>query len=206
MSRLTAIWQERHGGIALPWRTLLLLVLAVCANLLLGFAPGQWVFDADAVAQGELWRLFTAHWLHSDAEHALWDIAALAMLGWMFEQRLAGRLFGALLMGTVAVNGWLLLSANAPEFYCGLSGILNSLLVVGLVQTWRDWPHPVVWLTGVGALLKIVIELNSGQALITDTVWPSVPQAHAAGYLAGLLLSVLFAAADNKSVWLQSDD
>ena len=178
----------RHGGITLPWRSILLGAGAVVAYLVLGAAPEAWVFDRVAIAQGEWWRLVIAHWVHSDLVHAGWDITALLLLGAVFEARLQWRLPLALLIGTVGVDAWLWWGDPALHYYCGLSGILNSLLIVGLLQLWRDWRHPLVLLTGVGAAMKILVEINAGQALLTQTAWPSVPTAHAAGFLCGLVL------------------
>jgi hypothetical protein len=75
------------------------------------------------------------------------------------------------------------------RYYCGLSGILNSLLIFGLLYLWRDMRHPLILLTMAGAITKIVLELGAGQALLTSTAWPSVPTAHAAGFLCGLVLA-----------------
>jgi rhomboid family GlyGly-CTERM serine protease len=178
----------RHGGITLPWRSILLGAGAVVAYLVLGAAPEAWVFDRVAIAQGEWWRLVTAHWVHSDLAHAGWDIAALLLLGAVFEVRLQWRLPLALLIGTVGVDAWLWWGDPTLFYYCGLSGILNSLLSVGLLQHWRDLRHPLILLTGVGAAVKILVEINAGQALLTQTAWPSVPTVHAAGFLCGLVL------------------
>jgi hypothetical protein len=37
--------------------------------------------------------------------------------------------------------------------------------------------------------LKIVLEIEAGQALLTKTAWSSVPTAHAAGFACGLMLA-----------------
>jgi predicted MFS family arabinose efflux permease len=76
--------------------------------------------------------------------------------------------------------------------YCGLSGILNSLLFVGLLQMWHDHRHPLVALTAALALLKIAVEAASGQPLLTHTAWPSVPVVHAAGVLCGVVIAAVF--------------
>ncbi len=182
----------RRGGL-LPWRTLLLTALALAGYLVLGAAPEAWVFDRAATAQGGVWRLLTGHWVHSDPQHALWDIAALGLLGVLFEQRLQWRLPLALLIGTLGVDAWLWWGAPALQYYCGLSGILNALLALGLVECWRELRHPLVWITGLGAIAKIMLEIYSGQALLTQTAWPSVPEVHAAGFLSGLALAVVIA-------------
>jgi len=177
-----------HGSQSLPWRTLLLTLAALSGYLILGSAPEAWVFDREAIRQGEYWRLITGHWVHSDLGHALWDIAALAILGALFESRLQGKLLLSLAAGTMAVNIWLWWGAPSLDYYCGLSGILNSLLAVGLIQLWRELHHPLIVITALGVISKILLEIYQGQALLTHTAWPSVPEVHAVGFLCGLVL------------------
>jgi rhomboid family GlyGly-CTERM serine protease len=179
---------ERHAGFTLPWRTLLLGAVALGAFLCFGAAPEAWVFDRVAISRGEPWRLLTGHWVHSDWAHACWDIAALLLLGALFETRLKWCLPLVLLLATAGVDVWLWWGDPGLLYYCGLSGILNSLLIVGLLQLWRDLRHPLILLTGVAAAVKIVVEISVGQALLTQTAWPSVPTVHAAGFLCGLLV------------------
>jgi rhomboid family GlyGly-CTERM serine protease len=178
-----------HGGTTLPWRSFLLGAGGVAAYMIFGAAPESWVFDRVAIAQGEWWRLITGHWVHSDLAHAGWDIAALLLLGALFEARLQWRLPLALLVATVGIDVWLWWGDPALRYYCGLSGILNSLLVVGLLQLWRDLRHSLIMFTGVAAAVKIIVEINAGQALLIQTAWPSVPTVHAVGFLCGLVLA-----------------
>ena len=162
--------------------------LAIAAYLLLGPSPEAWVFDRVAIAQGEWWRLVTGHWVHSDLTHANWDITALVLLGALFEARLRWRLPMVLLFASAGVDTWLWWGESVLRYYCGLSGILNGLLVVGLLHLWRETRHPVVLLTGVGAVLKIALEIKMGHSFLIQTAWPSVPSVHAAGFLSGMVL------------------
>lgn len=179
----------------LPWRSVLLAAFALGAYLTLGAAPGDWVYDRVAIAGGEWWRLLTAHWLHSDASHAGWNIGALLLLGLLFEPVLRWKLAFSLLVGTAAVDAWLWWGEPALARYCGLSGLLNCLLVTGLVQLWYRTHHPLVWLTGIVAAAKIGLEILAGHSLVTNTYWPSIPSAHAAGFLAGIVTGFLLARA-----------
>lgn len=181
----------RHGGSSLPWRTLLLTVMALAIYLMAGAAPEAWVYDRGAIGQGEWWRLISGHWVHSDPEHAAWDIGALLVLGLLLESRLRNDLFRVLAFGAFGVDLWLWYREPALQFYCGLSGILNSLLALGLVALWRELRHPLVWITGVGAVTKIALEVAVGQALLTATAWPSVPAVHGAGFVCGLALAMV---------------
>ena len=182
----------------LPWRTLMLAVVAIWAFLGLGAAPEAWVFDRLAIADGEWWRLVTGHWVHSDGSHAGWDIAMLLLFGVLFEPRLAWRLPLVLLVATLAVDAWLWWGVPDLRWYCGLSGILNGLLIVGLLEWWRKTHHPLMLLTAGAAAMKIAIEIHAGQALLTQTAWPSVPTAHAAGFLCGLVIHLLLSQHDGR--------
>ncbi|MEJ2455180.1 MAG: rhombosortase [Candidatus Thiodiazotropha sp.] len=196
----------RHGGYMLPWRTLLLTGLALFLYLWSGAAPEAWVYDRLAISQGEWWRLISGHWVHSDSEHALWDIGALLVLGLLFESRLKGEIFGALALGTLGIDLWLWYVEPSLAYYCGLSGILNGLLALGLVRWWRQQPHPLVWMTGLGAVLKIAWEMAAGEALLTATAWPSVPEVHAVGFVCGLLLAAVlprFNRRNTGKLWLE---
>ena len=175
----------RRGALFFPWRTLLLAALALGLHLALGAAPVDWVFDRTAVEQGELWRLVTGHWVHSDPEHAAWNIAALAVMGLLFERNLKSDLFGALAAGMVGVVAWLWWGGTAPGLYCGLSGALNALLIAGMAALWRDRQHPVIVLVAIACMAKMFAEMALGEALLTQTAWSSVPVAHMAGFLAG---------------------
>jgi rhomboid family GlyGly-CTERM serine protease len=167
---------------------MLLVAFAVAVFMFFGVAPEAWVFDRLSIAQGEWWRLITGHWVHSDLTHAVWDIAVLLLLGTLFEARLKWRLPLVLFLTSLGVDAWLWWGAPALGYYCGLSGILNGLLIMCLMFLWRDTRHLLVLLTGMAAVLKIAVEIYTGQALLTQTAWPSVPSVHAAGFLSGLLV------------------
>jgi hypothetical protein len=79
------------------------------------------------------------------------------------------------------------LFAHDLRFYCGLSGALNTVLLVTLYLL-RGTIAPV-WLYAFAAVvaLKLVWESHTGVALLTHTRWPSAVGAHVAGYAAGLV-------------------
>ena len=183
----------RHGGIPLPWRSLLLGATALLLFLLAGAAPEALVFDRRAILHGELWRLLSAHWVHSDLEHAFWDITALLILGCLFEPLLGRRLIPILLSGTIAVDAWLWWGMPMLDLYCGLSAILNTLMVAGLWELWRERRHPLIVMVGLGAAMKIILEITTHQAIFTHTAWPSVPETHAVGFLTAVIVATLTA-------------
>jgi rhomboid family GlyGly-CTERM serine protease len=107
-------------------------------------------FSARDIVAGEIWRVVTGHFMHADMEHLLWNCLGLAVLGTLIEIRSRRLLWAALVAGMVCVSILLLSPFSQLEYYCGLSGVLNALLLVALWQEWRSllthisWP-PYAW-------------------------------------------------------------
>ncbi|MEW6677724.1 MAG: rhombosortase [Pseudomonadota bacterium] len=171
----------------LPWLTGLAVVTATGLWLALGPAPPALVYDRAAIAQGEWWRLVTGHLVHSDAEHALWDIAALALIGSVIEMHGRRRLALAILSGMIGVGVALWWWLPELERYCGLSGVLNTLFVLALHDLWEAHRHPVIPLVATGLIAKLATESLAQGSLLVQTFWPTVPEAHVAGCLGGLV-------------------
>jgi len=131
--------------------------------------------------------------VHSDGEHLAWNVAGLLVLGWLFEPSLGKRVLMVLLMGTVGVDLAVWYALPEIERYCGLSGLLNSLLAAGLCLMWRETRALPVIVAGAGAVAKIAVETLNAGALFTHSAWPSVPPVHAVGFAAGMLWWVLYA-------------
>jgi rhomboid family GlyGly-CTERM serine protease len=180
---------QGHGSRRLPWHTFTLLLITIGLFAFGGPAPEGLVFDRQAIVQDEPWRLLTGHWVHGDREHLAWNLAAFGILGWMIEMSLgSARLYAALLAGTCSVTAWVWLFIPSLELYCGLSGILNTLLFVILIDGWQRSRKLIFPLVFVAAAAKIAIESVWSAAIFTHTSWPAVPEAHLAGALAGVIV------------------
>jgi len=152
------------------------------------------LYDRAAIAGGEVWRLATGHFLHVDLPHLAWNVSALLGLGWLFEEAAgegAGRLAAAATAGCAGVSVWLLLAEPDLARYCGLSGALNAVYAVLLVDLWRrtGWMACPALIAADAA--KIAWEWSAGDALLTAISWPSIPGAHAAGLATGLLYAAM---------------
>lgn len=176
-----------RGGHALPWLTGFWLAIAAGLWLLRGPAPEALVFDRDAIAGGEGWRWISGHLVHSDRQHALWDIGALAIIGYVMENHGRLRMTIAAGAGMLAVNGCLWWWLPELDRYCGLSGMLNALFIVALADLWQKHRHPVFALAALALAFKLVAEITAERSLLLDTQWPSVPLTHLAGCLGGLV-------------------
>lgn len=170
-----------------PSTTLALLLTAAGLHILVPFEPLLY-FSAADIARGELWRLVTGHLVHADLEHLFWNALGLAILALLIERRSARLLWITFGAGVVSVDVLLLSPFSQLDYYCGLSGVLNALLVVALWLEWRTARSLLVVAVAVGSVLKVVIEISLGISVVTDISWPPYAWSHAAGLLGGLLV------------------
>ena len=151
------------------------------------------VYDRSAVLNGELWRLFTGHWVHFSRSHLIYDLLAFGLAGWMVEAKgLPG--YGWLcLIAPWTINATLL--AFEPDMRCcgGLSGLAACVITFLALAGLRE-PPPWRGLCAIalaGIIAKIALEMATGHLLLAhaDTI-PFVPAT--TSHLAGVLTAVLF--------------
>lgn len=148
-------------------------------------------YDRAGLAQGELWRVWTAHLVHASPRHLVMNAAALMCL-WALSVRDAPiRYWLAVIFtaaGAVAVGLWFI----DPEisWYVGLSGVLHGIWAADAVRVWRrERGFAMLMLSLLTA--KIIAEQTSGpltRSLGVDI--PVVVDAHAFGALGGLAVAL----------------
>ena len=183
-------WKTAMSKTRFPLLTLSLLALIAGLHWLVPDRSLLW-FSADAIAQGETWRFISGHFVHADTGHLLWNALGLAILGVLIEWRSRSMLLAALAAGVIAVGILLLTPASPLEHYCGLSGVLNSLLAVALWIEWRASRSWLVIAVACGSLAKVVIEISTGVSIVSDISWPPWAWSHAAGLIGGLVVMLL---------------
>lgn len=168
------------------WHTLTIALILVSVFFVIGPAPVDWVYDRKGLANYEVWRLVTGHLVHSESSHLLWNVIALVMLGGFVEQHSVRLFWNTLLIGIIGVDSGLFFVLPDLQAYCGLSGVLNSLWLVTLILVWGETRQVwVILLAGI-SIAKLIIEMHTGKGLLTETQWPSIPEAHLFGFLAVL--------------------
>jgi rhomboid family GlyGly-CTERM serine protease len=164
--------------------------LVVIIAGLYGLIPSQSLlyFSADAITRGETWRLITGHLAHADQQHLLWNCLGLVVLGGLVEQHSRALLLKGVIVGIFAVSVLLMTPFAALDYYCGLSGALNTLLVIAV---WLEWQRSPCWPVAVVAIcsvFKTVIETSLGTSIVTNISWPTYAWAHLAGMMGGIML------------------
>jgi rhomboid family GlyGly-CTERM serine protease len=192
-----------HGSLGQTWRSirpvpvvsLLLVAVAIFFSLVPRIAT--WLqYDRLAVAYGEVWRLFTSHFVHWSIEHLFWDALALGALGWICEREGTSRFLATVAAAALAIP--LTLSFAQPQMstYRGLSGIDSALFVLLAANIARqaiaeqNWPHlGMALLISIGFAVKVGFEVRTGGTLFVDSLaagMTPVPLAHIVGGLIGL--------------------
>lgn len=170
-----------------PILTISLLALLAGLHWLVPDRSLLW-FSADAIGQSESWRFISGHFVHADAGHLLWNALALVILGPLIEVRSRVLLAAALVAGVIFVGVLLLTSFSPLDYYCGLSGVLNSLLVIALWTEWRASRSWLVIAVACASISKIVFEISTGSSIVTSVSWPPWAWSHAAGLFGGLVV------------------
>lgn len=167
-----------------PFLTITLCLLAAFLMALPEPIKTALYFDSQMLASGNLWQLVTGHWMHADGQHLLWNLLGLAVLGYIIERYSRTLLLLSLGMGVLAVDMLLLSPFSEIQRYCGLSGVLNTMLGVAFYCRWRETRSIIIPIVGALSVAKIFVEIQIGASLFTDISWPPYPLAHLAGLLA----------------------
>jgi len=148
----------------------------------------QIFFDQPAILNGDLFRLVSGHFVHVDTEHLIWNTLGLLILGSLIEMRSRKLLVISLVMGIFSVTLFLFSPWSNITIYCGLSGVLNTLLVIALWMIWTETKSTWIIVTFAVCLLKVLIEMATSQSVISTISWPPSPEAHCAGLIGGIII------------------
>ena len=143
-------------------------------------------FNAADILHGEVWRLISGHFIHADLQHLFWNGLGLAVLGSVLEHHSRHMLLLALGSGIVFVNALLLSPFSQLDYYCGLSGVLNTLLLLALWLEWRLTRSWIIAVITISVIAKTLIEVSQGVSLMTNISWPPYAWSHVAGLLGGV--------------------
>ena len=189
-----------------PSRPLPVFTVLLCLAAIAVYAAGQggaWEWSREALARGEVWRVFTGHVAHWSLEHLAWDVGALALLGVWLERRGRARFVSLVAGAAAAISiglGWLDPGLAA---YRGLSGVDSTLFVAVCAELLRDAlagrdrrGAVAAGMLLVGFVAKVGAEALTGVSLfVSNAVGPSgaevTPLAHAIGCGVALVFAAL---------------
>lgn len=113
-----------------------LMALIVAAG---GVHADEWLrYERSYIFVGEIWRLFTAHFVHLGWSHLLMNLAALALIWMLFGRMLSQSAWILIsLASMLGVSLGLLLFSPSIGWYVGLSGMLHGLFAAGVIASLR---------------------------------------------------------------------
>lgn len=140
-------------------------------------------YDRHGLESGEYWRLVSGHLVHLGTGHLWPNLAALAVIGLLFEGVLGvGAWWRAMLASAVAIDAGLFLLDPDIDWYVGLSGVLHGFVAAGaLALIVRRQALGVVLAIGLAG--KLLFEQIAGPLPLTaeSVGGPVVVAAHLYG-------------------------
>jgi rhomboid family GlyGly-CTERM serine protease len=167
-----------------------LILLIACLLLVL---PSLWGeagrlalrYDRAPLAEGQLWRLLTAHAVHLNLRHALVNALGLALMWALFARDYGPRQWlVVVLAATAAIDAGLWFRDSTVQWYVGSSGVLHGVMAAGTLAHLRrrEWEG---WILALILIGKLAYEQRVGPLPLSGTA-DVVVDAHLYGVLGGL--------------------
>ncbi|WP_040514864.1 rhombosortase [Paraglaciecola polaris] len=185
MLRLPYSWTHSLGPILVCVIAIMLFIAEPTSSMWLAY-------DRSAIEQGEWWRILSGNFLHTNLNHLLLNLAAVALLWTLHGQYYhTGQYLCMLVIFSVGVSIGIYTFDPQLQWYVGLSGILHGAFVWGAYQ---DIKYGIFsgWILMVGAWAKIANEQIAGPSgSIAQLIDANVAiDAHLFGAFCGLLMII----------------
>lgn len=170
------------------WSVLVLSGVIVLAELFAEQLGPALQYQRQAVFEGQIYRLLTAHLVHTGINHTLLNLAGLILI-WLLSHRnmTQAEWWLVMLVSALFVSGGLVLFSQEVQWYRGLSGVLHGALVVAILRA-----RQLAWTIRGAALfvlgIKIILEqTHSGLWQSEQLIGaPVIVAAHLYGVMGGI--------------------
>ena len=200
MTHINIKQKARKTAKRVPYVSLLLTAAALLIHFYHPLRP-HLLYTRVALADGDLWRLISCHWVHLNTDHLLWSAMTFFVLGSFCETM--DRLKYIITTGTSTILIPIAIWTVMPnlEVYGGLSGLdcsLYALLIVLVIE--REWPSQnwiwIIFYTIMLVLLpvKIIYEMASGLTVFVNNIHTDmlpVPLSHLMGGVVGFAVGLV---------------
>jgi rhomboid family GlyGly-CTERM serine protease len=170
-----------------------LALIGVCALLALLEAGGDTVryalsYDRAALADGQWWRVLTAHFVHLDAAHAALNGMGVVLMWALFARDYSPlRWLAIYLFSSLCISLGLWLRDPAVTIYVGASGALHGVMTAGTLAHLRRRDLDG-WILAVFIVVKLAYEQFAG-ALPFSSSGNTIVDAHLYGAVSGFGLA-----------------
>ncbi len=185
----------------LVWRLPVITLLLVGGGVLVALFPGwsSWlVYDRSAILSGQIWRMFTGHWVHFSTSHLVYDSLALGVAGWIIESQKLPHFGWLCLLAPWLISAILLVFEPQMKLFGGLSALATTAIVyLALFGLHDNAPWRWICLTTLlGITGKIIFEMTTGRMIFANT-GNVLETVSVAGHISGALIALLFYAGSN---------
>jgi rhomboid family GlyGly-CTERM serine protease len=148
-------------------------------------------YDRTAIAAGEGWRLFTAHFVHLGLRHALLNVAGFALLWVLLAREYTPMRWGLIMLAAMAaIDAGLWLRDSDVAWYVGASGLLHGVMAAGALSRLRRGERDG-WILAVFLIAKLCYEQLSGPMPLSAGIGRVIVNAHLYGAIGGLAAGLL---------------
>jgi len=169
---------------------LISLVLIVCQTF-----QSELIFQRHKIAEGEIWRIITGNWVHTNTPHLVMNIVGLWLLWMLFNETLKPFMLYLSLFITNLAIGLSLLFLNPELFwYAGLSGSLYGLYIIGasMALMHKDYIGSIPLFIIIPS--KLVMDLTQDDLTGFSSKLINAPvaiEAHIYGVISALAISIV---------------
>ncbi|WDP92511.1 MAG: rhombosortase [Desulfobacter sp.] len=140
------------------------------------------IYDRRAIADGEIWRLFTAHFVHFTGSHLAYNMTVFTGAGWLVESKGRCRFIWLYILTAMGVGMQLFVGRPGMGYYGGISGVACGVLFYGALTYMGDAPWRRISICTIFCLLgKVVLELGCNIWVIPHWSRPFVPMSESHG-------------------------
>ena len=153
-------------------------------------------YDRERILSGEVWRLFTGHFVHWNASHLIWDVVVFFVCGSFLEWVRKRLSIAIILIGPLVISGALLLLQPDMQYYRGLSAVDMALFAAICLQAMsycrlrKQSALLVVWgFAFVTSVCKPLLEALTGSTFFVSQFGDGI-EVSPLSHLLGVLLAV----------------
>lgn len=150
------------------------------------------IFEGNKVLDGEVWRILSSHFYHTNWSHLMMNLLGLALLMILFNEVYTLTSFLCVLgLASILIGLGYILFYPANTQYLGLSGVLHALASAGAVMSLNAKRlFAVLFLIGLGVKLVYEFTVGASESLALMIHARVAVEAHLIGALSGGLFGV----------------